>query len=151
MVGEWSNDFDTSFKYLNPFQASIIAGKELADIIVNFPGPYSARAVLYKVISVCKNAKVSKQVEFYSVIESLDKEWIQKVIDVYNPNDTDDITPVITALSKSIEVSETKEWIPSYKKATGIDPEKIRISPEELAYQVYLECLTIKYYYDIED
>lgn len=151
MVGEWSNDLNVPFKNFYPINASIIAGKELADIIVNMPGPYSAQAVLNKVLEVCKKPKTNSQDELYSIIEGLDKGWSKSVIELYPPDDTKDITPILTAISKSIQVDGSKEWIPVFKKATALDPENLQISSEKLAFQVYLECLTIKYYNDIEE
>ncbi|SFM24001.1 GTPase-associated system all-helical protein GASH [Pelosinus propionicus] len=144
MVGGWSNDFNLPFKDFSIADASIIAGKELADNINNLPGPYSSRPVLCKVLNSCKKTKDPQQNDFVNLIDKLDKEWKKQTIEEYPCGSTREITPILTALSKSIEVDEVRGWISSYNKATSLEADKIKISPEELAYQTYLECLTIK-------
>jgi len=144
LTGNWSRDENIPFKEMqSSFYAAIIAGKELADNISIFPGPYSAKAVLYKIIKENKKAEKIEKSTIISIIDSLKKEWKNTVISKYSPEMSKDITPILTAMKYSLKVDGLKEWVPMFKKEI-FDPEKLECSALEVAYQIYIECLTVK-------
>lgn len=150
LVGEWSKDLNQPFKELSPIEASLIIGKELADLVDNSPGPYSAEAVLHKMIGYCKKG-ANQNLIFADAVEAADIEWRKAVLEEYASQNLKEITPILTAISKSLEVENSKEWLPAFKGATKLEADKIKLSSRELAFQMYLECLTIKCLTNLRD
>lgn len=142
LVGKWSNDFQKPFSNLKKQEAAIYAGKELADLVTILPGPYSARAVLSQVLSDLKKGK--DDIIFSDSINSLSPKWKKSILGSYDPSSLEEINPILYAISLSLKVDNKEEWYPLFKKATSIDPCEIKCKTLEIAYQVYIECLTIK-------
>ena len=143
LIGEWSQDLDKPFKELSSTEAALIIGKELADLVNTLPGPYSSEAVLNKMLGSCKKG-ARKDLIFADAIEQTSIEWRRTVVEKYPSENLKEITPVLTAITKSLEVDNEKEWLPSFKGATKLEADKIKLSSRELAFQMYVECLTIK-------
>ncbi len=150
MTGEWCDDLKTPYKELDIATASVVSGKELADLVNVFPGPYSTYAVLKKMLPVFDNDS-NKTKTLTSTVDSLSREWRKNTIEDYPPNLTKELTPIITAIEKSLEVQKTKVWAPVFEGLTGYTSNSIKPQPIDLAYQVYLECVLIKYLNVIKD
>jgi hypothetical protein len=150
MTGEWSNDLDKSFKEIKKEYASIIVGKELADKIEILPGPYSAKAVIYKVINLCNKKTSTKKTNLKDMIDNLDLTWRTMCLEKYNIDKMESVVPILFAISKSLTVDEGEEWNPQFKKSVGYSAEEMIKPIEDVAFQVYLECLTVKCYNNIE-
>jgi len=131
-------------------EASIVMGKELADLVKTLPGPYAAEAVLSKTLSSIKG-KNDINGNLADVIDKQSIEWKTKVINSYSSKMTEEITPLLTAITKSLEVENAVEWLPAFKKLTGFEANDIKITALNLAHQIYLECLTIKCIEHIEN
>lgn len=143
IVGESSNDLKKAFKAMKQEEAALIVGKELADLITVYPGPYAAEAFIKKMLGLSrKGQKGNVTLNFY--IDSLKLDWKELLLERYPLVGGGMNTPVLLAISMSLEVDNPGEWLPMYKKRTGIDSESFCVSPEKLAYQIYLECLLIK-------
>lgn len=151
MTGQWSNDLDKSLNETKKDYASIIIGKELADKIEILPGPYSAKAVIYKMLNSCGKRTTSKTPNLKEVIGCLDSKWKIKCIKEYGVDGIGKIAPILFAISTSLTVDEGEDWNPQFKKSVGYSAEDITKSAEEIAFQVYLECLTVKCYNSIEE
>ena len=50
MTGGFSRYYEKPIADLDSAAAGLIVSKELADLVVNVPGPYSAVSVLYKML-----------------------------------------------------------------------------------------------------
>lgn len=143
MTGEWSRDLNMPFKQIDLPMASIIIGKELADLITIAPGPYSAQAVIHKVISQCRG-KIQSKSTLTNNIDSLSREWRAMAIAKYKPMETDVITPILTGITKSLEVGKEREWLSAFENMMKFDAERVKMLQVDFAYQMYLECLLIK-------
>lgn len=143
MTGEWSRDLQKPFNQLKIPEACIVSGKELADLVGVLPGPYAAKAVLHKALSVFPEDNV-KDITLSTAINQLDKVWRQQVANIYTAEKTKEITPLLAGISESLKVEKGSEWKPAYKKLTGFDSDNIKMPALELAYQMYLECLVVK-------
>jgi hypothetical protein len=142
MTGEWSRDLQ---KPMSDYQASeicLVVGKELADLVEVLPGPYAAKAVLYKVLAGLGG--VGDNVALSMAINRTGKEWRQRVVEVYPTTETREITPLLWAMSKSLEVENAEDWKPAYEKVMGRKAADAKMAPVKLAHQMYLECLVIK-------
>lgn len=144
LSSEYSKDMHKPINELNDAESCIVMGKELADIVETLPGPYSAKAVLYKIFSAF--SEDSQEFTLSKAINKTDKEWRQKTLKKYEIKKTKDVTPILAAIYESLRVEKADEWLPAYKQLTGISAKVTKISIVELAYQVYTECLLLKAY-----
>lgn len=144
LIGEWSNDL---IKPLNnnirQNKIALILGKELADLVDIIPGPYSAKAYLGRMLKLCKN-EIS-EVSLMEMVDLIDEGWKNNLLNKYKLIGKGENTPILLAISKSLEVSEAQIWKHTYKKSIGIEVENVKSDTLTWAYQIYLECLLIKY------
>lgn len=143
MVGEWSNDLNKPFSKVDLSTTSIISGKELADFISVLPGPLSADAVLYKILLLPATNSGGKD-KFNKFIDDLPVEWKSNFIEKYSSITTKEITPIITCIMKSQEVSNPTEWVSIINKSFNKNPSTLTSDPLKVAKQVYVECLIVK-------
>lgn len=150
MTSGWSNDFDKPFPKIKIDEGAIILGKELSDMIHIMPGPFAAKAVLNKVLSNYSTKNNSTDIVLKDAIDILGHEWKEVLIKKYDTNIIKEITPILFAVAKSLEVDGAGEWLPIFKKNIGYSADETKIKPINLAYQMYLECLLFKCYIAIE-
>lgn len=143
IVGESSNDLHKTLKETKQDDVAIVIGKEMADLISVLPGPYAAEAFIKKMLSLCKKGQ-QKKYTLANYIDTLNPEWKTELLKQYSLISDGNNTPIMLAVLKSTEVDNSGEWLPAYKKLSGIDASAITLLPDTLAYQVYLECLLIK-------
>ncbi len=144
LSGGFSTDIHKPISELNNAESCIVAGKELADIVEILPGPYSAKAVLNKTFS--NLPEDSKEITFSKAVNKTNKEWRQQILKKYEIEKTKDITPILAAIYESLRVEKAGEWLAAHKQLTGISAKDTKLSIDELAYQVYTECLLLKAY-----
>lgn len=145
LIGGWSNDLDKQLNdEITQSNVALILGKELADLVERIPGPYSAKAFLKKMLACCKLEEGN--ISLIEIVDALDESWKKHLLDIYPLIDKGENTPILLAISKALEVNEPQVWKHSYKKLMGIDAEEVVGDSLSWAYQIYLECLLIKYY-----
>ncbi|WP_312561944.1 GTPase-associated system all-helical protein GASH [Anaerospora sp.] len=143
LFGEWSNDLSKPLnKKIDQSQISFILGKELADLVQQVPGPYSAKAFLVKMLGHCKADK--SNITLVEMIDLLDKKWKKQLLNDYSIIAGGENTPVMLAIYKSLETSEPNVWKYAYQNVMGINVEEVKSDPLTWSYQMYLECLLIK-------
>ena len=127
---------------LHPSVASLVAGKELADLTCIIPGLFSAEAFLNKIVV---NA-IPNEMHETSLMEAVNNapvEWKKKWIQETNPKAIEDLCPVHYAITKSIEFQGLGSWAAVINKNVGIEADQ-KITPTKLALQVYQENLFIR-------
>jgi len=144
IVGEYSNDLNKPIKEeISSKTMAIILGKELADL-VTFPlGPYAAKAFLNKMLQLCK--KDDNTYSLQDMVNVTPRDWRLRFIK--NMGNIDIFTPIIFAISKSLEVEDDNDWMPVYSSKYKFNVETIKMKTLEWAYQIYLECLLSKLIY----
>lgn len=143
LFGEWSNDLDKQLsKKINQSQISLVLGKELADLVKQIPGPYSAKAFLKKMLGHCKPDK--NNITLLEIVDTLDEGWKKRLLDDYSIIKDGVNTPILLAVSKSQEVNDPNVWKHAYQKLTQINAEEVESDLLTWAYQIYLECLLVK-------
>lgn len=144
LFGECSNDLKKQLnKKVNQNQISLVIGKELADLVKQIPGPYAAKAFLMKMLGHCKVDK--NNIALVEIIDSLDENWKKQLLNDYSIIGGGENTPILLAISKSLETSEPNVWKYAYQKVMGINVEEVKGDPLTWSYQMYLECLLVKH------
>ena len=150
LTGGYSKDQEKPFAELRAAEAPLVIGKELADLVETLPGPYSARAVINKLLNISHEEKA--EVVLSTAINQTAREWRNSIC---NTNEFEtiserirEIAPILAAICESLRVEKAEEWLAAYKKRTGIAAKTTKLDSVELSHQVYLECLLLKAYGD---
>jgi hypothetical protein len=141
LFAEYSNDLNRRMAELDPSVASLVAGKELADLTCISPGLFSAEAFLDKIVNAV--AKKTHNTSLKQAVNNAPTEWKKKWIQERNPKMIEDLCPVHYAITKSIEFQDLESWVPVFDKNTAIKADQ-KITLTKLALQVYQENLFIK-------
>ncbi len=143
LIGETSNDLHKKLdKKIMQREVAFILGKELADLVLIIPGPYSAKGILNKMVGLCKAE--SKTLSLVDMVDLIDTNWKVSLLKKYPDSAYFSNTPIILAIAKSLEVDGDKVWKYTYGKIMGFDPEMVTQDMLTWGYQIYLECLLVK-------
>lgn len=134
LMTECSDDKEERYSDIEPHLAAILAGKDLAKRVSVLPGPYSAKALLRKILYYGVNEPKS---DLETYIEAVDDEII---LNLLGGLDKEVQTPMLYALKKKMENGE-KCWMQSFSKEFLLHKEKYSIV--EVAYEIYIECLIL--------
>lgn len=136
MLAEYSDDESEKYALLEQKKAAILIGKDLATKINVSPGPYSAKAVLNKVLG--ENADAFEQFKDY--VDACDDDIISKIIinkSMY--------TPLLYALNQKKECGE-KNWYKKFEDIYSKGAVNVQYSRLEIAYEMYIECMFMNDY-----
>jgi hypothetical protein len=139
VFGESSRDTNERWSGYAVPQATIMAGKELADLTRITPGPASASALLDRVVKYSKT-KPPAQVAVKDAIAGVSLDWRQQYVKNHSPEALLNLCPVSHGIKLSVDLVEGDAWIPVLAASTKIQREG-KIAPHLLAYQVFVECL----------
>lgn len=139
MTAAVSRDAGVTFAELRAPAASLMAGKELADL-VRPPGLLAARSILQGIIPPVKGKPAEKAFTLLTAVAATERSWREAVAASPGLGAMTDLCPVLGAVKISLTTDETDDWTGAYKKAFGIDP-RIPIRPIELSFQIHRECL----------
>ena len=142
MQGKHSRDLKVPLDQIDLAAASIVAGKELADITKVLPGPFAARGVLYQIL-LRKDSDICSQVTLSSAISGSSKEWRQKWAQDSENSEILDLCPILFGVNKSLETDNIKGWYSAFKKVTTLSA-SMKITPVEIAMETYEESLFLK-------
>ena len=142
IVGEWSDRFKTSVSQIEDVKGALILGVELADL-VETPGPLAAEAFLHRMIVKCK--KTVDDISLTELIDCQSEDVRKDIIEKYGRRELVDSFPILSALHVSLTVDEKRAWLPAYKKACGIDPDRFRFPAVKWSKLIYYECMIAKF------
>ncbi len=134
-----SQDTGTKFRDMEMATASIVAGKELADLTVLLPGPLAAPAVADHLLGAITNP-LPETVAFDAAITKLDRDWKTTCVSEAD-GEAKGLTPIHLALEMSLA---TPAWTKAFEKASGTKVKKAKFGPVSLAMQMYKERLLMK-------
>ena len=77
LTGACSNDMNQPFAHMDAGVSAIIAGKELADHVVQRPGPLSVANILNRVIEKCETPKVARTLD--PLVTEIPMDWKRKL------------------------------------------------------------------------
>lgn len=144
LMGEYSNELDINLKGSDKTKVCLALGKEASNFIHNYPGPTAIKAVLYKMIALCKGK--SERLTLDKVIEQLPTEWKASFISTINEDSILDLLPLNSAIIRSKNTGSAAEWYPKFKREILNSTDELRFTQQEFAWQMYLECLAMKCY-----
>jgi hypothetical protein len=144
LFSEHSRDLRISMSQVGHPAASLVAGKELADLTLVLPGPVAAEAFLDRMLqAVTKNRKHKETTLQEAVAARQIKGWKKQATEKVNLNGLDDLCTVHFAIRQSANAESESEWMPAFAKRAGVKAD-VELSPVLLATQVYRERLLIK-------
>lgn len=143
LVGGWSRDADKAFSDLKMERASLLAGKELADLTVTNAGVASAPALLSMVLEkgrrgAAKAVSLASQIPHTPIDER--RRWSQ-ALDGKSALAT--LVPLNLAAALAAESDDADDWKPRFQRLTGIDP-SVALAPLDSSLQFYREMLLIR-------
>jgi hypothetical protein len=139
LFSEFSRDEEKRWTEFSVPAATLMAGKELADLTVVLPGPIAAFAFLDRVIK-CAKPKPPASVLIADAINAVSIEWRRRYSSHNCPPELEVLLPIGHAVKVSLTAPENGEWLPAFTQTTGI-PSDAKVSPHVLAHQVYVESL----------
>lgn len=139
VIGEWCNQKNTPLKYLEEKDIVLFLGRELANYVDVYPGPFAAMAFLTKMLSKTKDYN-NCECSLGEIINKLTVEDKCIILSEFQEYDLFNF-PIAMAINESQRVDGNKEWYPLYKKRVGVSPEEVKRTCVEWAYQFYLECI----------
>jgi len=142
MQGRYSLDLKMSMDQIGLAAASIIAGKELAELTKVLPGPFAARAILHQIL-LREDPDIESEVALSSAVNESDRGWRQKWAQSFAQSEAIDLCPISFAVKTSLEIDSAKGWFAAFKKTTTLGA-SIKIEPVGIATQVYEESLFIR-------
>jgi hypothetical protein len=148
LTAGWSKDLNCAYTSTNIQNVCLIIGKEAAELVKKFPGPYSIRGVLNRTVEDCKKASTI-ELDFAEVISVVDNAWKIRYNKSYNIQKVLDLLPISAALSRSENTQSKNEWIPKYNREVCNVANELKYSPIEYAMQIYYEVLAQKCYCEI--
>ncbi len=145
LEGGCSRDLRTPWTELSNSAVSIVAGKELADLTSQLPGPDQAEALLHKVLSATRCPEATLE----DAVNSVPREWLPEAADREISAAASDLVPVCLALSQRA-ASGDSGWQTFFKETTDLSLSQ-KIAPVVLAQQMYAERLLLRAISEGED
>lgn len=139
VIGEWCNQKNVPLKDLEEKDSVLFLGRELANYVDIYPGPFAAMAFLTKMLSKTKDYN-NCECSLAEIVNRLSGEDKSIFVSEFQEYDLFNF-PIVMAINESQRVDGNKEWYPLYKKNVGVSPEEVKRTCVEWAYQFYLECI----------
>jgi GTPase-associated system-like protein len=138
----FSRDLEKRFEEVEPSAATLLFPMELADLTVFVPGPNTIAGILshaFREVGVTNGAAVT----LAQAVNSLPRNWREKTVRKYDLGGLAEICPILLAVQKSLETDGIDEWLPVYRKASGIAADT-SFETLRLSLQVYRERLLLR-------
>ncbi len=142
LFGGFSRDLNSRMSDLDLRAACLVAGKELADLVLEFPGPFSAVAFLDRVLRGVE-PNLGESITIQEAVNLTDSKWRENLLNDRDISIVKDLCPIHLAIEKSLEVDEGEDWLPSFRKSSGFEATD-KITPLDLSMQIYQECLFVR-------
>ena len=142
VFGETSRDLDKRWDKMSIEEVCLVSAKELADLTKVIPGPVAARAFLDRAIRSGRDS-VKLSVSIADVVNKTPKEWRESNYKQPLPNELKGVVPICEAVRYSIDAGDGDGWRSIFKASTRIAASS-KPAPNKLAYQIFLEHLTVR-------
>lgn len=134
-----SQDTGTKFRDMEMAAASVLAGKELADITGLLPGPLAAPAVIDHLLSAIAYP-LPETVGFDVAVENLGRDWKTTCAGEVD-GEAKGLMPIHLAFEMSVAAPA---WIKAFDKASAAKIRRAKFGPVTLAMQMYQERLLVR-------
>ena len=135
LTGACSNDMNQPFAHMDAAVSAIIAGKELADHVVQRPGPLSVANILNRVIEKCGNPNVARSIG--TLVTEVPMDWKRELSDSAFEGALP-YCPLHAAISHSVTVDNDPSWVTPFARHFRHCP-SVELSPSVLSLQMYRE------------
>ena len=142
VVGEWSDLLEMPLEKVEKISAAFVLGVELAELSMSKTGIYPVKGFLTKMLDKCKEE--NELLSLTMLIDRQDENIRKKVLALREEVDERNLV-IHSALKKSLEVDNKREWIPAFKKQWKFDPDEVKLSYLDWAILLYRECMVDKY------
>jgi len=149
LVGETSRDLDKRWSKCEVGAVCSIGAAELAGLTKVLPGPVAARAFLDRAVR-SERKKVPDSISIAEVVTETPKEWREKNHKNAVANELTGLLPLHQAMTLSVQANDDDAWRSVFKNSTKI-PATAKGSPDAVAYQMYLEHLTVRTFAEIDE
>lgn len=137
LFGEYSRDLDCPIRELKIPAICMLASKELSDLVHLIPGPPAFRSVINKVFQLSEQ-EIPGTVRLDECVNATPREWREDFKGTLVSEALSDVTPVLFAIEKSVEVKTGKKWQPLFEAGSGLKP-GVALSPMDMSEQIYEE------------
>ncbi len=144
MNSKWCNTLNCELKSLTKKQACIIVGYEAAEMVENYPGPFSINAVLKNAISVSKGA--SSKMSIDGVLSDTDSSYKNNLISKFATSSLIDLVPIHAAICRESNTTTVEQWYPKYEQEILHGNKFPNCLPDEYSFRMFLESLALKLY-----
>jgi hypothetical protein len=121
--------------------ASLVAGREIANLVEVLPGPLAIEAFIQKTVLGSQTGKPD-DVKLAAAVNAASPQWKKELANT-DVSSIAYLCPVYAAIQKAVEIGGTRKWITAHEKACGISAQ-LGISPVKLGLQFYQENLLIR-------
>jgi hypothetical protein len=136
----WCDGLKIPFREISTPEAALRAGLELADK-TSLPLGLNAAPALVDMVLNDGRADLCKDLTLAQVASAADLEWRKDQFAAFAESGDAWLLPLSTAMGLAAISEDADDWIPRFKRATKIDPKKVKIRPVALASQIYCEQL----------
>ncbi len=140
LIGGHSRGRNCRFCDLNVNEIPLVAGKELADLTQDLPGPYAVRAFIEQAV-VAVDGRISQTVTIEAAVNATDSDWRKQIADEAGLNGFEHCCPIHISL---IEASKSSSWKEAFFNGTSIKS-SLKIGPIDLGLQMYRENLLLHF------
>lgn len=141
----WSQDLHCRLENCEKKSMGLVLGKEAADLINNYPGPYSMQGVLGVQMKSCKGR--DGQIEIAELIQNTEETWRERL--VIGNKLPRCLQPLSQAVKYAQNTTEPIQWIPKYEKEVLGGAKYPKCNSNEYAWRFYIERLAEKCYESI--
>ncbi|MGH9684396.1 MAG: GTPase-associated system all-helical protein GASH [Candidatus Acidiferrales bacterium] len=149
LAGDTSRDLDKRWNELQVGAVCSIGAAELAGLTKVLPGPIAARAFLDCTVR-SERKKVPTSISIAEVVGETPKEWREKHHRTPVANELAGLLPIHQAMTLSLQADDDGAWRSVFKNSTKI-PSTAKGSPDSVAYQIYLEHLTVRSFAEMDE
>lgn len=144
LFAEYSNDMKCRMADLKLPAASLIAGKELADLTYFSFSHLASKAFLDRMLRAVKK-DISKAINLNDAINATPLPWREQLSKDVDLSGINDLCPIYYAINKSVETKDKSAWTVTFEANTGLKAET-SITATKLAMQIFQETLFADFY-----
>ena len=144
---EWSTTYSEPWKKIDKARACLVLGKEVAEFVYKYPGPYTIEGVLYKALEKCKGQKAKKGL--VEIIQNMDDGEKRKCIESLNKISYENLLPLHAAIKCENGTTAAEQWVPKFNNDVLLNQNLKEMHYEEYALYMYFEEMAIKCYMDL--
>lgn len=140
LQNSFSKDLAVPFTQLSAASSACIFPLELADLTVFIPGP---SAILGMIVSAQGKTSGNEESSIHGVVNAAPRGWRESRISQLSGQAVGALSPVLFAMSKSLDTDGEDDWLPSYRKQCEVKVDET-YHVRDIAQQVYRERMFIR-------